>query len=135
MTAVVGVDLGSKRIGVAVATSGVATPLEAIERTADTPDASRIAAIAAERGATRAVVGLPLRLDGSEGEAAAGARRFGDALRAAGLEVVLWDERLTTVEAERSLKAAGAGGRRRRRVVDRTAAAVILQAYLDAQSR
>jgi putative Holliday junction resolvase len=71
-------------------------------------------------------------MDGTAGPAAEIAHAFAGALRAEGIDVVLWDERLTTVEAERSLAAAGTRGRARRAVVDTVAASVILQSYLDA---
>lgn len=127
-----GIDLGSRRIGVAVAAGRLATPIETLGRSTDQDDARRIATIARERGASRVVVGLPIRLDGTAGPAAESAHAFAGALRAEGIDVVLWDERLTTVEAERSLAAAGTRGRARRAVVDTVAASVILQSYLDA---
>ena len=81
-----------------------------------------------------AVVGLPLRLDGTEGEAARRARVLGEALRAAlDAEVVYWDERMTTVAAERSLREMGRRGSRRREIVDQSAATILLQGYLDAK--
>jgi putative Holliday junction resolvase len=81
------------------------------------------------------VVGLPLRLDGSEGEAARRARRFADKLKArTGLAVVMWDERLTSRAAGRVLGEAGVRGAKRRQSVDPIAAALILQGYLDAES-
>ncbi|MGB5811577.1 MAG: Holliday junction resolvase RuvX, partial [Polyangiales bacterium] len=81
------------------------------------------------------VVGLPLRLDGSEGESARRARVFGDALGIAlAVEVVYWDERMTTVAAERSLREMGRHGARRREVVDQSAATILLQSYLEAKT-
>lgn len=80
------------------------------------------------------MVGLPLRLDGGEGEAARRARVFGAALaEAMEMDVVYWDERLTTVAAERSLREMGKRGSKRRAVVDQSAAAILLQGYLDAK--
>ncbi|MFW6051563.1 MAG: Holliday junction resolvase RuvX [Myxococcota bacterium] len=129
-----GVDPGERRVGLAVADDdvGVAVPLRTV------PGGARavreVKRAAEEEGAEALVVGLPLRLDGSEGTAARRARRFGDAIaRETGLPVEWWDERLTTVAAERSLAAAGVRGRDRRRVVDQSAAALVLQAYLDAR--
>ncbi|HYT30219.1 MAG TPA: Holliday junction resolvase RuvX, partial [Actinomycetota bacterium] len=91
-----------------------------------------IAALVAEHAVTELVVGHPLSLSGRKGEAAAHAERFADTLRIMlGLPVHIQDERLSTVEAERSLRAAGVSGRARREVVDRAAAGVILQAWLD----
>ena len=80
------------------------------------------------------VVGLPLRLDGSEGEAARLARWFADRVAALSkLKVVLWDERLTSVAAQRALRSAGVKAKDQRGSVDRVAAALLLQSYLDAQ--
>ena len=132
---VLGLDLGQARIGVAISDSQglVAVPLGTVH-TGAPADLKAIAAIAREQTVDRIVVGLPLALSGRKGEAADHAERFAEALRGfLGLPVDLQDERLTTVEAERSLGAAGVRGRGRRAVVDQTAAAIILQAYLDAR--
>ena len=92
-----------------------------------------IATLARERGVAIVVLGLPLTMAGEHGTAPRKAEAFADALRTAvTVPVELHDERLSTVEAERALAAAGTRGRERRRVVDATAAAVILQAWLDA---
>ncbi|MGH2829591.1 MAG: Holliday junction resolvase RuvX [Actinomycetota bacterium] len=132
MTAIIGIDLGSKRVGCAVATAGVATPVAALDRKGDdAEDAAAIRGIADERGAGTVVLGHPRRLDGTTGPAAEEAERFAGALRAVGLDVVLWDERLTTVEVERSMIAGGARRARRRRSIDAAAATVILQSYID----
>ncbi len=130
---VLGLDLGEARIGVAISDDDrrVAVPVGTV-RTGAPADVKAIAAIVREQGVTEIVVGLPLQLSGEEGEAADHARTFAQVLgESLGLPVSLQDERLTTVEAERALAAAGVRGRERRRVVDQTAAAVILQAYLD----
>jgi putative Holliday junction resolvase len=130
---VLGLDLGEARIGVAISDDDrrVAVPFGTV-RTGAPADVKAIAAIVREQGVTEIVVGLPLHLSGRAGEAAEHARTFAQVLREAlGLPVSLQDERLSTVEAERALGAAGVRGRERRRVVDQTAAAVILQAYLD----
>ncbi len=130
-----GIDLGTKRIGVALANSEgtVATPYEVVTRSRDRAgDHRRIAALAAETGAEALVVGLPLSLDGSVGSAASAAQAEAAELAAAtGLPVELWDERLTTVSAERDLKALDLNAQARRRVVDKVAATVMLQAWLD----
>ncbi|HEX6237969.1 MAG TPA: Holliday junction resolvase RuvX [Acidimicrobiales bacterium] len=132
----VGLDIGTRRIGVAVCDSeGVlATPYEVVERSGDRRrDHRRIVAIVEEVGAEAAVVGLPLSLDGSRGPAARAIAEEADQLRAVlAVPVVLWDERLSTVEAERRLRSAGLKGPRRRRVVDQVAATVILQSWLEA---
>jgi putative Holliday junction resolvase len=130
-----GLDLGSKRIGVALSTSdgSMATAYEVVERTRDRArDHRAIADLAVDAGAELLVVGLPLSLDGSDGPAARAARLEADELAAStGLPVELWDERLTTVTADRDLAGAGLDARGRRRVVDKVAAAVMLQAWLD----
>jgi putative Holliday junction resolvase len=132
----VALDIGTRRIGVALSDSGgtVATPYEVVTRSGDqTRDHGRIAALVAEADATIVVVGLPLSLDGSVGPAAQAILAEADELRAAlGVPVVTWDERLSTVEAERSLRAMGVRQGQRRQVVDQVAATVILQSWLDA---
>jgi putative pre-16S rRNA nuclease len=129
-------DLGARRIGVAVSDSGgtVATPYDTIERSGDRPtDHRRVAALVDEIGAATVVVGLPRSLDGTIGPAARGILDEVDELRAAlAVDVVTWDERLTTVEAQRSMRAMGVRKSKRRLVVDRLAATVILQSWLEA---
>ena len=136
MSRALGLDIGTRRIGVALSDSAgtLATPYEVVTRSGDRErDHRRIAALAEEAGADVVVVGLPLSLDGSVGPAARTVLDEVDELRAhLGLPVVVWDERLSTVEAERSLRAVGVKGKARRRVVDQVAATVILQAWLDA---
>lgn len=130
-----GIDLGSKRIGVALANSEgtLATPYEVVTRSGDRGrDHRAIAALAEDTGAVALVVGLPLSLDGSVGAAATSAMAEADELaEATGLPVELWDERLTTVSADRDLMALDMRAGARRRVVDKVAAAVMLQAWLD----
>lgn len=130
---VLGLDLGQSRIGVAVSDADrrMAVPLGTV-RTGAPEDVKAIAAMVKEHGVTAIVVGQPLSLSGRKGEAADHAEKFAQALRGfLGLPVVLQDERLTSVEAERQLSDAGLKGRKRRGVVDQTAATLILQAYLD----
>ena len=132
---VLGLDLGDARIGVAVSDDDrrLAVPVGTV-RTGAPADLRAIAALVSERGATLVVVGHPLLLSGDAGERAHHAERFAKALRSfLGVPVVLQDERLSTVQADRSLREAGASGRERKRAVDRSAAAVILQSFLDAQ--
>ena len=112
----------------------MAVPSTTVARTGDeVRDRAKVVEEIRDLGAERVVVGLPLSLDGSEGPAAAWARSEASALAAAlpEVEVELYDERLTTVSAQRSLVAAGVKGKNRRRVVDQVAAAVLLQAWLD----
>jgi putative Holliday junction resolvase len=109
----------------------LAVPLGTI-RTGAPADVKAVATMVAENGITQIVVGLPVALSGQERGAAEHARAFADALRAMlPVPVSLQDERLSTVQAERSLAAAGVKGRARREVVDQHAATVILQAWLD----
>jgi putative pre-16S rRNA nuclease len=137
-TRALGVDLGSKRIGLALSdpTGTVASPLEVLNRSGDLArDYDAIVAAAREAGAATIVVGLPLSLSGAEGPAAKAARAEVDELRTratpAGIDVLLHDERLTTVTAERALQEARMRREARRRVVDKVAAAVMLQSWLD----
>lgn len=131
-----GLDLGTKRIGVAVSDSAgtVATPVEVLRRTGDRAAEHRaIADLVAEWEAEIVVVGLPYNMDGTLGPKARAhlteADRLGDALD---VPVVPYDERLTTVTAERSLMEQQLKADARRRVVDKVAAAVMLQSWLDA---
>jgi putative Holliday junction resolvase len=130
-----GLDLGSKRIGVALSTSdgALATPYEIIARSGDrAADHRALARLATDEGVQVVVIGLPLSLDGTDGPAATAARAEAEELAAAtGLPVELWDERLTTVTADRQLAELDLDARARRRVVDKVAAAVMLQAWLD----
>jgi putative Holliday junction resolvase len=132
---VVGLDLGDVRIGVAISDDDrrLAVPIGTVH-TGAPADLKAIAKLVREHAATAVVVGLPLSMDGARGSAAAKAESFAGALRSIlDVAVELQDERLSTVEAERVLREAGVTGRERRKVVDRTAATVILQAWLDAR--
>ena len=136
MARAVALDIGTRRIGIALSDSAgtVATPYEVVTRSGDrSRDHRRIAALVEEAGAGIVVVGLPLSLDGSTGPAAQAILAEVDKLRAAlPVNVVTWDERLSTVEAERSLRAMRVRKGRHRQVVDQVAATVILQSWLDA---
>jgi putative pre-16S rRNA nuclease len=132
---VLGLDLGDARIGVAISDDErrLAVPLGTV-RTGAPADLKAIAALVDEHTVTAVVLGHPLLLSGERGDRARHAERFADALRSVvAVPVVLQDERLSTSEADRALREAGASGRDRRRVVDRSAATVILQAWLDAE--
>jgi putative Holliday junction resolvase len=135
---VVGLDLGARRIGVAVSDSAgvVAVARCTISRSGDREDDERrILAVVEEASAGVVVVGLPLGLDGLSGKAAEAAlseaRRLSEVLAPKGVEVQTFDERFTTVSAERGLAEAGVRRKVRRKVVDQAAAAVMLQAWLD----
>lgn len=135
---VVALDLGSRRIGVAYSDRArtLASPWGTIERGGD-PVQDRVAVRDAVRevGATTVVIGLPLSLSGQAGPAARAALEEAAALRAVleplGVSVETADERLTTVEAERALRASGRRGRSARQVVDAAAAMVLLQSWLE----
>jgi putative Holliday junction resolvase len=129
------VDLGSRRIGLALSdpSGTLASPLAVLERTGDrAADHRAIVDAAVEAEATAIVVGLPRSLSGKEGPAARDARAEVDELRVvAALPVEMYDERLTTVTAQRSLVEAGVRRDARKRVVDKVAAAVMLQGWLE----
>lgn len=133
-----GVDLGSKRIGIAVCDSAgiVATPYEVVVRSGDTRlDHRQIVQLADEVGAERIVVGLPLSLDGSIGKAAEAVLDEVDQLAAASkIEIETYDERFTTVTAERSLLEMKMKVPARRKIIDAVAAAVMLQGWLDGRA-
>jgi putative Holliday junction resolvase len=130
-----GIDVGSVRVGVAASDpDGVlATPIQTVQRDKrGDRDLEQIAALASERDAVEVVVGLPRSLSGGDGPAAKIARDYANRL-AMRLEVPvrLIDERLSTVQAESGLRAAGLRSRRQRAIVDQAAAVVVLQAALD----
>jgi putative Holliday junction resolvase len=132
---VLALDLGSKRIGVAVSdiTGSVASPLTVLTRSRSRRhDHERIAALVRDEEAEMVVVGLPIHLSGAEGPAARAARTEAEALGTMiAVPIETFDERLTTVTAERALAEAGVRGPARRQLVDKVAAAVILQSFLD----
>ena len=133
-----GLDLGDARIGVAVSDPDrrLAVPIGTIHVGQPPGELKAVAALVAEHDVTVVVLGHPRSMSGESGARAQQAEAFADGLRAIlSVPVELQDERLSTVEAERSLREAGIKGPERRRVVDRTAAAVILQAWLDAGPR
>jgi putative Holliday junction resolvase len=133
-----GLDLGSKTIGVAASDPDrrVAAPVETISRKRFALDAGRILALAAERRAAGFVLGLPVNMDGSEGPRAQSTRAFARNLaRLTELPIALWDERLSTAAVERALIAADASRAARKSVIDQHAAAYILQGALDRLAR
>jgi putative Holliday junction resolvase len=130
---VLGLDLGDARIGVAISDDRrrIAVPLGTL-RTGAPGDVKAIADLVHGHDVTLVVIGHPLHLSGEAGERAHHAERFAEALDAfLDVPVLLQDERLSSIEADRALREAGASGRERRRTVDRSAATVILQAWLD----
>ena len=129
-----GIDLGRARIGLALADDILrsARPLRAVERRDEVSDLGTIGTVAREYEVTRAVVGLPLNMDGTEGPSARLARSFAPRLATAlGVPVDLFDERLSTFEAEDRLRSRGVSARDMKGLVDAEAAAVILQGWLD----
>jgi putative Holliday junction resolvase len=132
-----GIDHGEKRVGLALSDEEgrIAHPLATLERRDHAKLIEQIADIAREREVTTFVVGLPLHLDGSEGASARRARRFAEKLgEKTAITVVLWDERMTTALADRALAEAGVRAKSRKDKVDRVAAALLLQSWLDARA-
>lgn len=135
---VLGLDPGDARIGVAISDAArrVAVPFGTVHVGQPPGELKALAAIVADNDVTAVVIGLPRELSGKEGPRSAHARAFASAIEAfVDVPIDFQDERLTTVEAERLLRAAGVVGRQRRENVDRTAATLILQAWLDRQPR
>ena len=132
--ALAGLDLGEKTIGVAVSDlrRTVATPLETIRRVKFTQDAARLVQIAQGRGLAGLVLGLPLNMDGTEGPRCQSTRAFARNLSGlTDLPIGFWDERLSTVAAERALLDFDTSRARRAQVIDHVAAGFILQGFLD----
>lgn len=132
--AIAGLDFGEKTVGVAVSDlrRGIATPLLTIRRTKFTEDAAKLLEIVASRKLAGLVLGLPRNMDGSEGPRAQATRAFARNLsRLTDLPIGFWDERLSTVAAERALIEADTSRKRRKEVIDHVAAGYILQGVLD----
>lgn len=132
--AVAGLDLGTKTIGVAVSDlrRTLATPLETVKRKKFTLDAGRLIEIAAARGLAGFILGLPLNMDGSEGPRCQATRAFARNLsNLTDLPIGFWDERLSTVAAERALLEFDTSRAKRAAVIDHVAAGFILQGFLD----
>lgn len=135
MSRVLALDLGTRRIGVAVSdpTGVLASPLTTVARSGDpAADHRAIAGLVVAEQVSRVVVGLPLNMDGSRGPAARAAEAEADAMGPIlGVPIELVDERLTTVAADKVLIARGRRAPQRRRIVDQTAATLLLQGWLD----
>lgn len=132
--AICGLDLGDKTIGVAVSDlrRSVSTPIHVVRRTKFTADATALLAILTERNICGIVLGLPLNMDGSEGPRVQSTQAFARNLtKLTDLPITYWDERLSTVAAERALIEADMSRSRRREVIDQVAAGYILQGVLD----
>jgi putative Holliday junction resolvase len=133
---ILGLDVGERRIGVAVADEGVrvALPITLVERSDLPADLDTIARLMQEQGAEAVVIGLPISLNGSLGPQAQAVKAFGQELsERLALPIEYWDERLSSVEAERRLASAGRRGPKAKARRDAAAAAIVLQSYLDAQ--
>jgi putative Holliday junction resolvase len=131
-----GIDHGEKRVGVALSDedSLIAQPHDTLARRDPSTLLAAVAELARDNEVGEIVVGLPLGLDGREGASARRARRFSERLgELTGLPIVLWDERMTTVAAQRALGEAGVRAREQKTMIDRVAAALMLQSYLDAK--
>ena len=136
--ALLGLDLGTKTIGIAISDRlrGVATPDRTLQRVKFGTDAAALLALAAERAVCGIVLGLPRNMDGSEGPRAQSTRAFARNLSAlTPLPITYWDERLSTVAAERALLEADTSRKRRAEIIDNVAAAYILQGALDRLAR
>ena len=136
--ALLGLDLGTKTIGVATSDADrrLATAVETITRKAFTADARRVIELAGERRCAGFVLGLPLNMDGSEGPRAQSVRAFArNFAKLTELSIALWDERLSTAAVERELIAADASRKKRAAVIDQHAAIFILQGALDRLAR
>ncbi len=135
MIRALGIDFGDARVGVAVSDElgMLAHPVETIT-VKDTDPVARVAQIVAEKSIGTVVVGLPRNMDGSSGASAEKAKAFGEKLRERGCTVRMWDERLTTVAAQKALHAAGKNAKESRAIIDQAAAVIILQGWLDAQA-
>lgn len=130
----IGLDVGDKRIGIAVSDMlcMIASARESYERKDEDTDLKYFAELAKAEGADAFVLGLPKNMDGTEGPRAVLTREFGDKLQSAsGIKVIYQDERLSTVAAERMLISADVRRDKRKKVIDKVAAAIILQNFLD----
>ena len=130
----IGLDLGTKTIGVAVSDTilSVATPIKTIKRKKFSTDADKLLEIISIKNCCGVVVGLPKNMDGSEGPRAQSTRAFARNFSAkTQLPITFWDERLSTVAAEKALLEADTTRKRRAEVIDQVAAAYILQGFLD----
>src|SRR3954452_12583680 len=136
MGRILALDLGKRRIGLAISDElGItAQGLETHQRTNMREDLSRLEGLIAERNVISILMGNPIHMSGREGRQAEYTRDFAERLKErTGVEIRLWDERLTTVEAERVLKASGISIEKRARAIDRLAAQILLGSYLDAE--
>ncbi len=135
---ILGIDYGDARIGLALSDESetLASPLGTYKSQSMRKDVDYLAALAREKGAGRIVLGLPVSMDGREGDRVQKTKAFGSVLeRVSGIDIVYKDERLSTVAAERTLIECSVRREKRKEVIDTVAAQIILQNYLDAQKR
>ena len=131
---ILGIDYGEARIGVAVsdALGMLAAPLDTICETDRKKQLEKVACVARENGAEKIVVGLPKHLDGTIGHRAVYTEEFAkDLFEMTNIPYIMWDERLTSTQAHRILETSGVSGKKRKTKVDKIAAVIILQGYLD----
>ena len=134
--AIVGLDVGDRRIGIAVSDAArlIASPHSVLNRTQLKADIAKVMNLVEELGATEVVAGGPLQPNGQPGAQAHQVQRFLQPLsKSLGYEIHLWDERMTSIAAERALSEGGVRGRKKKKLVDKVAAALILQSWLDIQ--
>ena len=132
--AICGLDLGDKTIGIAVSDlrRSVATPIHTVRRVKFTTDAAQLLAVLTERNVAGIILGLPLNMDGSPGPRVQSTQAFArNLVKLTDLPITFWDERLSTVAAERALLEGDTSRKRRREVIDQIAASYILQGALD----
>lgn len=138
MGKVLGIDFGKVRIGLALSDvmRMVATPLETVDGKSEKKASRRIREILEEQKCSTVVVGLPLHMNGDFGDLAQAAKDFGEKLKSQvpALEVVMWDERMSSLEAEKTLRLGNAKPQRKKEMRDQLAAQLILQSWLDAQA-
>ncbi|MBI5234780.1 MAG: Holliday junction resolvase RuvX [Deltaproteobacteria bacterium] len=135
---ILGLDLGSKTIGVALSDEigTIAMPLMTIKRAGINKDLQELSRLCAEHGVGSIVVGMPINMDGSIGSSGVAAQKFMERLeKASGLLVAAWDERLSTVAVTRTLIEADMSREKRKKAVDKLAASYILQGFLDGLRR
>ena len=135
---IIGLDYGEARIGVSVSNilETIANPLDTIEERDREKQLEKVIEVIKREKAEKIVVGLPKRMDGSLGHRAEYTREFADELaKRCELPLVMWDERLSSSEAHRMLESGGVSGKKRKTKVDKIAAVLILQTYLDSQIR
>lgn len=131
-----GIDPGLRRVGLALSDEAGewASPHKTLLRDKDETLIQALAEEVLTSGVSEIVMGLPLRMNGTSGPEAKRAELLGRALKkASGVKVVMWDERFTTVSAERELRGSGLRGEKKKALIDQAAATVLLQSYLDAQ--